>query len=107
MEATQSVPPEPTYWNNLGLSQFEAEDYEGSLHSYETAINLETAKRAVEKDRSPENLSFYHKNKGLALQHLEHYDAALEEYEEAIRLNKMNAENYFNRGNVRQHQKHF
>lgn len=87
----------------MGLSQFEADDYESALHSYNQAIKLEMAKIKQERDRSRENLSFYHKNLGLALQHLEQYDAALEEYEKAISYNEYNAENYFNRGNVRQH----
>ena len=60
---------EPTYFNNLGLSQFEYENYDAALTSYETAIKLEQAKINAEKDRSRENLSFYHKNLGLAYYH--------------------------------------
>ncbi len=60
---------EPTYFNNLGLSQFEYENYDAALTSYETAIKLEQAKINLEKDRSRENLSFYHKNLGLAYYH--------------------------------------
>ena len=71
---------EPTYFNNRGLSQFEREEFEQALVSYETAIQLEIEKLKVEKDRSLENLSFYHKNLGLALYHQGEYGRALEEY---------------------------
>lgn len=91
---------EPTYFNNLGLSQFEYENYDAALTSYETAIKLEQAKINAEKDRSRENLSFYHKNLGLAYYHQELFKEAKEEYERAISYNDKNADNYFNRGNV-------
>ena len=98
---------EPTYFNNKGLSQFEREDFEAALVSYETAIGLETEKLKVEKDRSFENLSFYHKNLGLALYHQGDYARAFEEYQRAIELNDANADNYFNRGNVHLNEQNF
>jgi tetratricopeptide (TPR) repeat protein len=58
----------------------------------------------LERDRSHENLSFYHKNLGLALYHQGDMERALEEYERAIDYNDANADNYFNRGNVRLNQ---
>ena len=98
---------EPTYFNNKGLSQFEQEDFDQALVSYETAINLETEKLKVEKDRSCENLSFYHKNLGLALYHSGEYARAFNEYQKAIELNDENADNYFNRGNVHLNEQNF
>ena len=98
---------EPTYFNNRGLSHFEREEFEQALVSYETAIQLEIEKLKVEKDRSLENLSFYHKNLGLALYHQGEYGRALEEYQTAIGHNDANADNYFNRGNVRLNEENF
>ena len=95
------MPSEPTYQNNLGLSQFERGDYDSALTAYEQAIKLEQELIKVEKDRSRENLSFYHKNLGLAYYHLGSMELALAEYEKAIDYNDTNADNYFNRGNVR------
>lgn len=37
-EACKQSPNEPTYHNNLGLSQFEAEEFEAALSSYNKAI---------------------------------------------------------------------
>ena len=34
-EACKADGKEPTYQNNLGLSKFEAEDFDGALHAYE------------------------------------------------------------------------
>lgn len=99
------MPTEPTYHNNLGLSYFEKGLFNDALASYEEAIKMENLKIKQEKDRSKENLSFYHKNLGLALYHIpDMMDRALEEYEKAIDCNKDNADNYFNRGNVRLNQ---
>ena len=99
--AVKLMPTEPTYHNNLGLSYFErgneeAGDYSTAIQCYSQAIKLESEKR----DRSDENLSFYHKNLGLAYYHNESMEEALNEYKKAIQLNDSNADNYFNRGNV-------
>ena len=91
---------EPTYFNNLGLSQFEFENYDAALTSYEQAIKLESTRCNNEPDRSRDNLSFYHKNLGLAYYHMEMFEEAKAEYEKAIGFNSLNADNYFNRGNV-------
>ena len=102
------MPTEPTYHNNLGLSYFEREEWEMALSSYEEAIRLEIEKIKAEKgDRSWENLSFYHKNLGFALYHQGDMTRALEEYEKAIEFNDSNADNYFNRGNVRLNEENF
>ena len=101
------MPTEPTYHNNLGLSYFESEQFEAALGSYEEAIRLEQEKHKIEKDRSLENLSFYHKNLGLALYHQGEMDRALIEYQKAIDYNDTNADNYFNRGNVRLNEENF
>ena len=98
------MPTEPTYHNNLGLSYFERQRFDDALVSYEEAIRLEREKHKLERDRSHENLSFYHKNLGLALYHQGDMERALEEYERAIDYNDANADNYFNRGNVRLNQ---
>ena len=72
------MPTEPTYHNNLGLSYFEKGLFEDALHSYGEAIRLENEKIKVEKDRSKENISFYHKNLGLALYHMNDMTGALD-----------------------------
>ena len=46
-------------------------------------------------------MSFYHKNLGLTLFTKGDLERALVEYEIAIQNNEMNAENYFNRGNLK------
>lgn len=48
-----------------------------------------------------EYLSLYYNNKGLANYHAANYEAAIDDYNLAIKaVNKTNAENFFNRGNV-------
>ena len=101
------MPTEPTYHNNLGLSYFEAMRFDDALVSYEEAIKLESDKCRGDPERSEENLSFYHKNLGLALYHQGDMDNALGQYELAIGKNGMNADNYFNRGNVKLNQELF
>ena len=102
------MPTEPTYQNNLGLSYFELEEWELALASYELAIRLEDERIQAEKgEHSYENLSFYHKNLGLALYHYGDMARALEEYEWAIHYDDSNADNYFNRGNVRLNEENF
>ena len=78
-----------------------------ALQAYEGAIHLEVEKIKNDGGRSWENLSFYHKNLGLALYHQGDMERALEEYEKAIKYNDMNADNYFNRGNVRLNEENF
>lgn len=76
------------------------------MSSYEEAIKMEE-ERCKDPNRSKENLSFYHKNLGLALYHNNEMERALEEYGKAIALNPENADNYFNRGNVKLNQEEF
>jgi len=71
--ASQLAPHEPSFYNNLGLSQFENQEYENAITSYDQAIKAEHDKIKAEKDRSRENLSFYHKNLGLAYYHLQEF----------------------------------
>ena len=105
--ACSLCPNEPTYSNNLGLSYFESEQFDLALQAYDGAIHLEVEKIKNDGGRSWENLSFYHKNLGLALYHQGDMERALEEYEKAIKYNDMNADNYFNRGNVRLNEENF
>jgi tetratricopeptide (TPR) repeat protein len=83
----------------LGLSYFEKEQYQDAINSFKTAITH--ARSEPESTQKRENLSFYNNNKGLALYHDKKFPDAMEAYDEAIALNELNAENYFNRGNVR------
>ena len=67
-----SYTPQIEYDEEQGglVTDFEKEDWEMALGSYEEAIRLEVEKIKSEKgERSWENLSFYHKNLGLALYH--------------------------------------
>ena len=106
--ACMHAPTEPTYHNNLGLSQFEDEQFDMALNSYGEAIKLEEEKIKNDKTgRSNDNLSFYHKNLGLALYHQGDMQTALEQYEMAIKYNDTSADNYFNRGNVRLNEENF
>ena len=101
------MPTEPTYHNNLGLSNFESEEFETALGNYDEAIRLEKEKCDLDGARSRENLSFYYKNLGLAFYHQGDMVSALDAYEQAIRCNATNADNYFNRGNVRLNEENF
>ena len=104
--AADLQPSEASAWNNLGLSYFEAEDFQAANDSYTTAINKENAE-VRENHGSEENLSFYYKNRGLAYYHQGEMAEAKRDYDDAIRLNPHNADNYFNRGNVFLNQSEF
>ena len=103
--ASQLAPHEPSFYNNLGLSQFECGEYENAIQNYDQAIKAEHEKIKQDKERGRENLSFYHKNLGLAYYHMQEFQLAMDQYNEAIRHNDSNADNYFNRGNVYQQEK--
>ena len=84
--------------------EIEGKDDDGvakARDQWEEAIKLESDKCRGDPERSEENLSFYHKNLGLALYHQGDMENALGQYELAIGKNAMNADNYFNRGNVK------
>jgi tetratricopeptide (TPR) repeat protein len=106
-QAIQAQQNKPQAHNNLGLSQYEMQNWDEAITSYENAIRLEKSQVGdVTPGSGPpkEYLSLYYNNKGLALYHRGGEDDAKEaiaDYQKAIdAIGGTNAENFFNRGNV-------
>lgn len=73
--------------NNLGLSQFENEEYEEALISYTKAIKIADS-------------SIHYNNRGLCNCHFEKLDEAKDDFDKAIARDANDPVIYFNRGNV-------
>ena len=95
--------------NNLGLSLFDAEEFEEAQNEFEKAIKFE--EEALEGEKGKDNLediAFYHNNSGLCWYHLARQDKpegpilenAVDQYNMAIKADDRNPIHYFNRGNV-------
>ena len=88
IHALELQPDKASCHNNLGLSYFEAQEYENAWHAFSKAIKIEPS-------------SIHYNNRGLAHFHDNNLEWALEDFEQAIKLDKTGDPTiYFNRGNA-------
>ena len=89
----------PALYNSLGMTDFERQDYDAAVSSFDKAIDLSRDFNKIQ-NKLDQPHPMYLNNRGLANHFLKHFDAAIADFNEAIRLEDGDPIIYFNRGNA-------